>query len=120
MTRLFKALIASITALGLMFGLTACAEPVDMTAVTAVIDVRTAEEFASGHLEGALNIDVQGMDFAAQISELDPNGTYVVYCRSGNRSGQAIEQMKALGFKNLTNGGAVSNASSLTGLPIVQ
>jgi rhodanese-related sulfurtransferase len=103
-----------------MFGLTACAEPVDMTAVTAVIDVRTAEEFASGHLEGALNIDVQGMDFAAQISELDPNGTYVVYCRSGNRSGQAIEQMKALGFKNLTNGGAVANASSLTGLPIVQ
>ena len=120
MTRLFKALIASITALGLVFGLTACAEPVDMTKVTAVIDVRTAEEYATGHLEGAMNIDVQAMDFKDQISKLDPNGTYVVYCRSGNRSGQAIEQMSALGFKNLTNGGAVANASSLTGLPIVQ
>lgn len=120
MTRLFKGFIASITALGLMFGLTACAAPEDMTKVTAVIDVRTPEEFATGHLEGALNFDVQGMDFQTQISQLDPNGNYIVYCRSGNRSGQAIEQMKALGFKNLTNGGSVSNASTITRLKVVQ
>jgi len=121
MNKLFKSVAALLTAVGLVFGLSACAaEPVYMGTVTAVIDVRTPAEFAEGHLDGALNIDVQAMDFASRIQELDAAGTYVVYCRSGNRSGQAIEQMKTMGFTNLTNGGAVADASTLTGLPIVQ
>lgn len=121
MNKLFKSVAALLTAMGLVFGLTACApEAMDMSTVTAVIDVRTPAEYSEGHLEGALNIDVQGMDFAAEVQKLDVAGTYVVYCRSGNRSGAAIEQMKGMGFTNLTNGGAVANASSLTGLPIVQ
>lgn len=121
MIKLLKSVAALITALGLVFGLTACApEATDMSKVAAVIDVRTPAEFAEGHLKGALNIDVQGMDFASRVEELDTAGTYVVYCRSGNRSGAAIEQMKTMGFTNLTNGGAVASASALTGLPIVQ
>ncbi|MDB4607207.1 rhodanese-like domain-containing protein, partial [Pontimonas sp.] len=71
------------------------------------------------HLEGALNIDVQSPDFAAQIGQLDPAGDYFVYCRSGNRSGQAISQMSNMGFTSMTNGGSVSKASSLSGLPVV-
>lgn len=121
MNKLFKSVAALLTAMGLVFGLTACApETMDMTKVTAVIDVRTPAEYAEGHLEGALNIDVQGMDFATEVQKLDVAGNYVVYCRSGNRSTAAIEQMKALGFTNLTNGGAVANAASMTGLPVVQ
>ncbi|MEY4554748.1 MAG: hypothetical protein RL197_1175 [Actinomycetota bacterium] len=121
MNKLFKSVAALLTAMGLVFGLSACApEKMDMGGVTAVIDVRTPAEFAEGHLEGALNIDVQGMDFASRIQELDVAGTYVIYCRSGNRSGAAIGQMKTLGFTNLTNGGAVAEASALTGLPVVQ
>ena len=121
MNKLFKSVAALLTAMGLVFGLSACApETMDMGTVTAVIDVRTPMEFAEGHLEGALNIDVQGTDFASRIQELDTAGTYVVYCRSGNRSGAAIEQMKTMGFTNLTNGGAVASASALTGLPVVQ
>jgi rhodanese-related sulfurtransferase len=92
-----------------------------MTNVAAVIDVRTAEEFATGHLKGALNFDVQSANFGEQVAGLDPASNYVVYCHSGNRAKAAIESMKALGFTGtLTNGGAVANASTLTGLEIVQ
>ncbi|KRO39104.1 MAG: hypothetical protein ABR66_05425 [Microbacteriaceae bacterium BACL25 MAG-120322-bin65] len=84
-----------------------------------IIDVRTPSEFAAGHLEGALNIDVQSGDFAAQINELDTQGTYYIYCRSGNRSGQAIAQMTNMGFSNMTNGGGVADASKASGIPIV-
>ena len=109
-------------ALGLAIGVSACsapAEPVALADDVVVIDVRTPAEFASGHLEGAVNIDVQSADFEAQITQLDPDGSYYVYCRSGNRSGQAIDRMAALGFTDLTNGGSVESASAATGIPVV-
>ena len=114
-------------AIALMLGATlalagcASAEPAELSEDTVIIDVRTPAEFASGHLEGALNIDVQSPDFAAQIMELDPSGEYFVYCRSGNRSGQAISQMTQMGFdgNNLTNGGSVDQASKASGIDIV-
>ena len=109
--------------LGATVALAGCAssEPLELSEDTVIIDVRTPAEFASGHLDGAVNIDVQSPDFAAQIMELDPNGEYFVYCRSGNRSGQAIAQMNQMGFngENLTNGGSVQNASDLSGIDIV-
>ena len=118
-----KVLATLALALGASLALAGCAtaEPVDLSEDTVIIDVRTPAEFASGHLEGALNIDVQSPDFAAQIMELDPSGEYFVYCRSGNRSGQAIAQMTQMGFdgNNLTNGGGVDQASTLSGVDIV-
>jgi rhodanese-related sulfurtransferase len=115
-----------ITALVLVFGITvgvaACspaAEPVGLAEGTIVIDVRTPEEFASGHLEGALNINVQSPDFAAQVSQLDPNADYFIYCRSGNRSGQAISQMSNMGFSSMVNGGGVQQAADYSGIPVV-
>lgn len=63
-----------------------------------VIDVRTPTEFASGHLDGAVNIDVESADFASRIAELDPQGAYAVYCRSGNRSRVAEQMMRDAGF----------------------
>ena len=63
-----------------------------------VLDVRTREEFASGHLPNAINIDLNSSQFAEQITQLDPNATYAVYCRSGNRSRIAVDSMKAGGF----------------------
>ena len=91
-----------------------------MSSVTAVIDVRTAEELITGHLDGAVNIDWQGATFFDEIAQFDPAGTYVVYCRSGNRAGQAIDAMTDMGFANLTNAGGVSDAAAVTGLPVVQ
>lgn len=77
-----------------------------------VIDVRTAEEFASGHVAEALNIDVSSAAFEDEIEALDPAAEYVVYCRSGNRSTQAMERMADLGFDDLTNGGAFANLAA--------
>ena len=123
MTKFLKLITALIVAAFAVGSLTACstAEPMDMTNIAAVVDVRTAEEFATGHLDGALNFDVQAAAFVEQVSSLDPAADYVIYCRSGNRSTAAIESMQALGFTGtLTNGGAVANASTLTGIEIVQ
>lgn len=68
-----------------------------------VLDVRTAEEFAEGHLEGAVMLDFYDPDFAAQIAELDPDVPYLLYCRSGNRSGQTAEIMAQLGFTDVAD-----------------
>jgi rhodanese-related sulfurtransferase len=68
---------------------------------TIVLDVRTPTEYAGGHLTGAQNIDIEAADFATRIAALDKSATYAVYCRSGNRSGTALEQMKAAGFSHV-------------------
>ena len=69
----------------------------------AILDVRTAKEFADGHVAGAFNIDVNQADFTQKIDELDRSKTYIVYCRSGRRSSKAVCIMSAKGFKNLYN-----------------
>ena len=83
------------------------------------LDVRTPGEFMTGHIQGAQNIDFEGGSFESQIESLDKNGTYAVYCRSGNRSGQAVKVMQDAGFKNIYNldGGVIDWANS--GLPLV-
>ncbi len=70
-----------------------------------VVDVRTPEEFAAGHVDGALNIDLQSDSFLEQVSELPVDGTYVVYCASGNRSAQAASLMAGEGFVQLYDAG---------------
>lgn len=90
------------------------------TAIGTLIDVRTPEEFADGHLKGATNIDFNSADFAEKISELDKDGEYTLYCRSGRRSGLAVEAMKAAGFTKVTNAGGVEQASKTLGLDIVK
>ena len=66
-----------------------------------IIDVRSPEEFAAGHIEGALNYNVQGPDFMSQVSSLDPAGTYAVYCQSGNRSQVAVAAMSEAGVNGI-------------------
>jgi rhodanese-related sulfurtransferase len=66
-----------------------------------IIDVRTPEEFAQGHIQGAVNYNVEGPDFANQIMGLDPTGVYAVYCQSGNRSQPAVSQMNSVGISSI-------------------
>ena len=123
MSKFFKLLVASVIAIFAMSSLTACSnsDPIDMTTIAAVIDVRTPDEFASGHLDGALNFDIQGSMFATEIGALDKSANYVIYCRSGNRAGQAVTYMQDNGFTGtLTNAGSVDEASSATGISVVQ
>ena len=73
-----------------------------------VIDVRTPEEFAAAHVAGATNLNFESTDFPAQVADLDPKGTYVVYCRSGRRSALAASDMAAAGLTVL-DAGAMQN-----------
>lgn len=84
-----------------------------------ILDVRTPEEFAQGHIEGSINIDVSNSNFVSQVSQLDKSKTYAVYCRSGNRSQVATAEMEKLGFTSLFNmtGGAIDWAAA--GFPLV-
>lgn len=71
------------------------------TADFVILDVRTPEEFAEGHITGAVNLDVQAPDFAKRLRALDRNKSYLVYCRTGNRSRRAIVAMEALRFRSV-------------------
>jgi rhodanese-related sulfurtransferase len=84
------------------------------------LDVRTPGEFAEGYIEGARLIDFQSGNFENEIATLDKGATYAVYCRSGNRSGQAVKVMQAAGFTNVfnMNGGVIDWANA--GLPLVR
>ena len=71
-----------------------------------LLDVRTPEEFATGHLTGAANLDFRSPDLAAEIQKLDPAMTYVLYCASGNRSNKTAMLMQEKGFLHVVNAGA--------------
>jgi rhodanese-related sulfurtransferase len=126
-----KKLIASFAALILLVG---CSSTGSATTVNLnvsefsqkitepdviILDVRTPEEFASGHIEGALNIDFNSGDFANEITRLNPSETYAIYCRSGSRSGQAASIMHKAGFHDVSNlnGGVIDWTNA--GLPLV-
>lgn len=66
-----------------------------------VIDVRTPEEFAAGHIAGATNINFRAADFEKAIAALDKNQTYLINCASGNRSTQSLPAFQKLEFKSL-------------------
>lgn len=83
------------------------------------LDVRTSGEFIGGHLENAINIDVEAMNFDSEIAKLDKNTTYAVYCRSGRRSQIAIDRMKDAGFTKLFNLNAGVEDWISAGLPLV-
>jgi rhodanese-related sulfurtransferase len=83
-----------------------------------VLDVRTPEEFAEGHVADATLIDFYEPDFADRIAELDPDVPYVVICRSGNRSSQAVALMRDLGFSDVTDVDGGILAWNAAGLPL--
>ena len=69
-----------------------------------VLDVRTAEEVEEGYIPNATNIDIYlGQGFLDELGKMDKNKNYYVYCRSGNRSGQACAIMNSIGIENAFN-----------------
>jgi rhodanese-related sulfurtransferase len=130
MEKIMKKVIALIASVLLLAGCSSSASGVTNMNVSefsqkitetgvVTLDVRTPGEFAEGHIEGAQLIDFQSGNFENEISSLDKNATYAVYCRSGNRSGQAVKVMHDAGFHNVynLNGGVIDWANA--GLPLV-
>lgn len=68
-----------------------------------ILDLRTEEEFLLGHIKGATLIDFYKDSFQEELSRLDKEKTYYIYCRSGGRSGRALNMMKKLGFTSVYN-----------------
>lgn len=85
-----------------------------------ILDVRTPQEYAAGHIAGSVNLDFYRSDFEAGLDKLDKTRVYLVYCRSGHRSGQAVDIMRKLGFAEVYNmdGGIVDWETA--GLPTVK
>lgn len=70
---------------------------------TKVIDVRTPKEVAEGIYPNAMHININDADFKSKISKLNKEDSYIVYCKSGGRSGKAVSMMRALGFNKSYN-----------------
>ena len=90
------------------------------TGKVTVLDVRTAEEFAEGHIAGATNINFMAKDFAAQTGQLDRNKTYLLHCASGGRSKRCLPQLKQLGFKEIIHLDGGMAAWEEAGNPVVK
>jgi phage shock protein E len=85
---------------------------------TVVVDVRTPAEYAAGHVDGAVNIDVESGTFGSEIAALPKDTTYAVYCRSGRRSAIAADEMSKAGFTSIVNlKGGIADLQS-AGAPI--
>ncbi len=85
-----------------------------------IIDVRTLEEFKDGHIENAILIDFYAENFTDEIAKLDREKTFFIYCRSGNRSGQALDIMAELGFQEVYNLSVGIKGWIAQGFPIVK
>ncbi len=107
------------------------ADPVDVDVAKAaeilsgeekvvVLDVRTPEEFADGHLEGAVNIDYNGGSFEEQLAKLDPAKPYLVHCAAGGRSGRSLGTFKKLGFSKVYHLADGYNGWEDAGKPVVK
>ena len=66
-----------------------------------ILDVRTLQEYRAGHLNGSINLDFRSTSFADELARLDRSKPYLVYCRTGVRSGRAAALMKSLGFREI-------------------
>jgi len=85
-----------------------------------IIDVRTPQEFAEEHIENAINIDFRSETFRDELSKLDKNKTYLIYCRSGGRSGNALNIMEELNFEEVYNMSGGIIVWNTEGLPTIK
>ena len=105
-------------ALGALLTPQPSADTAPITAVdepTLIIDVRTAEEFAAGHFPGAINIPHEDIIEGIQEYNVGKDQTVLLYCRSGNRSGQAEARLQSAGFSGAKNIGGLNALLAATG-----
>jgi rhodanese-related sulfurtransferase len=85
-----------------------------------IIDVRTPAEFGEGYIEDAINIDFLSETFRDEIDQLDKNKTYLVYCKVGGRSGNALYMMEELNFREVYNMSSGLDQWKAEGLPTTE
>lgn len=82
-----------------------------------ILDVRTPNEYAAGHLKHSKLLNFRGDDFESKLNQLDKSKTYLIYCRSGGRSGMALKLMEKSGFQSVYNMGGGFNDWSRAQFP---
>ncbi len=85
-----------------------------------VLDVRTPDEFAGGHLAGARNVDFQGKEFEATLAKLDRQKTYLVHCAAGGRSTRSLAVFRKLGFRSVVHLDGGFGAWTEAGFPVAK
>lgn len=102
--------VSFVLAVLLLFcALTALADPV-------WIDVRGVDEHAKNHIDDDVHIPLDALDVEALAAQYGKDAELKLYCRSGNRAGQAMALLEAAGFTNVTNAGSIDNVRTLRGL----
>ena len=85
-----------------------------------LLDIRTAREFDAGHIQGAVLLDYYSRDFVDRLKAMDREKTYLVYCRSGNRSGKSLVIFEKLGFQRAYHLATGINGWSREKYPLVR
>lgn len=85
-----------------------------------IVDVRTPEEFAGGHIKGATLINYYDADFGDRIAALPADKTYFFYCRSGNRTSRTMQIARNAGLQNIFELKGGTSAWAKAGLPLLQ
>ncbi len=85
-----------------------------------ILDIRTPGEFKAGHLPDSILIDFYSKTFADKLKQLDKTKTYLIYCRSGNRSGRSLELFKKLKFRKVSHMDSGMIGWKSKGLPITK
>lgn len=85
-----------------------------------IVDVRTPEEFHTAHIANAVVVDFYAQDFIANLKQLDKTKTYLLYCRSGNRSGKTLNIMRKMGFQAAYNMKGGMKAWTAARYPVVR
>lgn len=86
----------------------------DIASGSNLIDVRTPEEYASGYIDGAVNLPLDKIQ-SGQAPNVEKEKTLYVYCRSGNRSAQAAALLKSAGFTNVVDLGSIEDVVAIGG-----
>lgn len=85
-----------------------------------LLDVRTSEEYKAGYLAGAILVPLAGLDEEITVKVPDKSTPVYIYCRSGRRSGIAVEKLKAKGYTAVYNLGGLNDAGEKLGIPITK
>ena len=85
-----------------------------------ILDVRTPDEFNEGHIANAVNIDYYSDSFRGDLDRLEKDKTYLLYCRSGSRSGRVLPLMGELGFEKVYNMGGGFVQWEMKGFPVAK
>lgn len=115
-----KAAVTHLDAAAAARALDAAAKNPSPAQAITVLDVRTPEEFAQGHIKGALNLDSAAPTFQKSLQALDPSKNYLVHCAAGGRSTRALSSLQRLGFSSVIHLDGGLNDWKKAGLPLTQ